>query len=148
MGLIVPWNYPLLLAMWKLGPALAAGCTVVLKPAEQTPLSMLEFARLVHEHLPELPPGVFNVVTGDGVVETPATTVPDTGCYSFDESLSATASTSASHTAPGEPLETVERTSDQLPFTGGNITSTLVVGGALLLSGAALRLLVRRRRTA
>ena len=88
------------------------------------------------------------VVTGDGVVETPATTVPDTGCYSFDESLSATASTSASHTAPGEPLETVERTSDQLPFTGGNITSTLVVGGALLLSGAALGLLARRRRTA
>jgi betaine-aldehyde dehydrogenase len=68
VGLIVPWNYPLLLAMWKLGPALAAGCTVVLKPAEQTPLSMLEFARLVHEHLPELPPGVFNVVTGDGPV--------------------------------------------------------------------------------
>ncbi|MBM4011417.1 MAG: aldehyde dehydrogenase family protein [Planctomycetes bacterium] len=68
VGLIVPWNYPLLLAMWKLGPALSAGCTVVLKPAEQTPLSMLEFARLVHEHLPELPPGVLNVVTGDGPV--------------------------------------------------------------------------------
>ena len=68
VGLIVPWNYPLLLAMWKLGPALSAGCTVVLKPAEQTPLTMLEFARLVREHLPELPPGVFNVVTGDGPV--------------------------------------------------------------------------------
>jgi betaine-aldehyde dehydrogenase len=68
VGLIVPWNYPLLLAMWKLGPALAAGCTVVLKPAEQTPLSMLEFARLVRDHVPELPPGVFNVVTGDGPV--------------------------------------------------------------------------------
>jgi len=68
VGLIVPWNYPLLLSMWKLGPALAAGCTVVLKPAEQTPLSMLEFARLVHEHVPELPAGVFNVVTGDGPV--------------------------------------------------------------------------------
>jgi betaine-aldehyde dehydrogenase len=68
VGLIVPWNYPLLLAMWKLGPALSAGCTVVLKPAEQTPLSMLEFARLVREHLPELPPGVLNVVTGDGPV--------------------------------------------------------------------------------
>lgn len=68
VGLIVPWNYPLLLAMWKLGPALAAGCTVVLKPAEQTPLSMLEFARLVREHVPELPAGVFNVVTGDGPI--------------------------------------------------------------------------------
>ena len=68
VGLIVPWNYPLLLAMWKLGPALSAGCTVVLKPAEQTPLSILEFARLVLEQVPELPPGVFNVVTGDGPV--------------------------------------------------------------------------------
>ena len=68
VGLIVPWNYPLLLAMWKLGPALSAGCTVVLKPAEQTPLTILEFARLVREHLPDLPPGVLNVVTGDGPV--------------------------------------------------------------------------------
>jgi betaine-aldehyde dehydrogenase len=68
VGLIVPWNYPLLLAMWKLGPALSAGCTVVLKPAEQTPLTILEFARLVREHLPELPAGVLNVVTGDGPV--------------------------------------------------------------------------------
>jgi len=67
-GLIVPWNYPLMLAAWKLGPALAAGCTVVLKPAEQTPLTTLEFARLVHEHIPDLPPGVLNVVTGDGPV--------------------------------------------------------------------------------
>jgi len=68
VGLIVPWNYPLLLAMWKLGPALAAGCTVVLKPAEQTPLSILRFARLVREAVPELPPGVLNIVTGDGPV--------------------------------------------------------------------------------
>jgi betaine-aldehyde dehydrogenase len=65
-GLIVPWNYPLMLAAWKLGPALAAGCTVVLKPAEQTPLTTLEFARLVQEDVPDLPPGVLNVVTGDG----------------------------------------------------------------------------------
>ncbi len=64
--LIVPWNYPLMLAAWKLGPALAAGCTVILKPAEQTPLTALEFARLVQKHIPELPPGVFNVITGDG----------------------------------------------------------------------------------
>src|SRR5436309_11957273 len=65
-GLIVPWNYPLMLAAWKLGPALAAGCTVVLKPAEQTPLTTLEFARLVQEGIPDLPPGVLNIVTGDG----------------------------------------------------------------------------------
>src|SRR5213593_214182 len=65
-GLIVPWNYPLMLAAWKLGPALAAGCTVVLKPAEQTPLTALEFMRLVQEGIPDLPAGVVNVVTGDG----------------------------------------------------------------------------------
>jgi betaine-aldehyde dehydrogenase len=65
-GLIVPWNYPLMLAAWKLAPALAAGCTVVLKPAEQTPLTTLEFARLVAEEIPDLPAGVLNVVTGDG----------------------------------------------------------------------------------
>lgn len=65
-GLIIPWNYPLMLAAWKLGPAIAAGCTVVVKPAEQTPLTTLEFCRLVQKHVPELPPGVLNVVTGDG----------------------------------------------------------------------------------
>jgi betaine-aldehyde dehydrogenase len=65
-GLIVPWNYPLMLAAWKLAPALAAGCTVVIKPAEQTPLTILAFCRLVQKHIPELPAGVINVVTGDG----------------------------------------------------------------------------------
>ena len=65
-GLIVPWNYPLMLAAWKLGPAIAAGCTVVLKPAEQTPLTTVEFARLVRENISDLPAGVLNVVTGDG----------------------------------------------------------------------------------
>jgi betaine-aldehyde dehydrogenase len=67
-ALIVPWNYPLMLLAWKLGPALSAGCTVVIKPAEQTPLTTLEFAKLVQKHIPELPPGVLNVVTGDGPV--------------------------------------------------------------------------------
>jgi betaine-aldehyde dehydrogenase len=66
-ALIIPWNYPLLMAAWKLAPALAAGCTVILKPAEQTPLTALEFAKLVDKHVPELPPGVFNVITGDAV---------------------------------------------------------------------------------
>src|SRR2546428_9446733 len=65
-GLIVPWNYPLMLAAWKLGPAIAAGCTVVLKPAEQTPITTLEFARLVQENIPEPPTAVLNGVTGNG----------------------------------------------------------------------------------
>ncbi|HEY7196645.1 MAG TPA: aldehyde dehydrogenase family protein [Gaiellaceae bacterium] len=61
---IVPWNFPLLMAVWKIGPALAAGCTIVLKPAEQTPLTALRLGELALEA--ELPPGVLNVVTGDG----------------------------------------------------------------------------------
>jgi (Z)-2-((N-methylformamido)methylene)-5-hydroxybutyrolactone dehydrogenase len=61
---ITPWNSPVLLMSWKVAPALAAGCTVVVKPAEQAPASTLEFAELVEEA--GFPPGVFNVVTGDG----------------------------------------------------------------------------------
>jgi betaine-aldehyde dehydrogenase len=61
---IVPWNFPLLLAMWKIGPALAAGNTIVVKPDEKTPLTLLEFARAAQES--GLPDGVLNVVMGDG----------------------------------------------------------------------------------
>jgi 1-pyrroline dehydrogenase len=64
VGGIAPWNYPLMMAVWKLAPALAAGNTQVLKPSEQTPLSLLRFAELASD---VLPPGVLNVVTGDGV---------------------------------------------------------------------------------
>jgi betaine-aldehyde dehydrogenase len=63
-GQIIPWNYPLLMAAWKIAPALAAGCTVVLKPAEQTPLSILKLAE--DFEAVGLPPGVVNIVTGDG----------------------------------------------------------------------------------
>src|SRR5260221_3481967 len=63
-GQIIPWNYPLLMAAWKLAPALAAGCTCVLKPAEQTPLTALEMANWFSEV--GLPPGVVNIVTGFG----------------------------------------------------------------------------------
>jgi betaine-aldehyde dehydrogenase len=65
-GAIIPWNYPLLMAAWKVAPALAAGCTVVLKPAEVTSLTALELAAIAHEA--ELPPGVLNVLTGSGSV--------------------------------------------------------------------------------
>ncbi|MEO6859342.1 MAG: gamma-aminobutyraldehyde dehydrogenase [Solirubrobacteraceae bacterium] len=63
IGQIAPWNYPLMMAVWKIGPALAAGNTVVLKPAETTPLSVLKLAEYAAEIFP---PGVFNVVTGHG----------------------------------------------------------------------------------
>lgn len=63
-GQIIPWNFPLLMAAWKLGPALACGNTVVLKPAEQTPLTALRLAELIAEA--GFPPGVVNVVTGYG----------------------------------------------------------------------------------
>lgn len=63
-GLIVPWNYPMSMAAWKVAPALAAGCTVILKPAEQTPLTALRMAELALEA--GVPPGVFNVITGFG----------------------------------------------------------------------------------
>jgi aldehyde dehydrogenase (NAD+) len=62
VGLIIPWNFPLLLASWKLGPALACGCTIVIKPAEQTPLTTLRFGQLAIEA--GIPPGVLNIVTG------------------------------------------------------------------------------------
>jgi acyl-CoA reductase-like NAD-dependent aldehyde dehydrogenase len=63
-GQIIPWNFPLLMAAWKIGPALAAGCTIVLKPAEQTPLTALRLGQLALEA--GLPEGVLNVITGDG----------------------------------------------------------------------------------
>ncbi len=64
VGAIIPWNFPLLMVAWKAGPALASGCTMVLKPAEETPLSALRFAELVQQA--GYPAGVFNVVTGHG----------------------------------------------------------------------------------
>ena len=63
VGQIAPWNYPLLMAVWKIGPALAAGNTIVLKPSEQTPLTALRLAALAGDILPA---GVLNVITGDG----------------------------------------------------------------------------------
>ena len=60
VGQIIPWNFPLLMAMWKMGAALATGCTIVLKPAEQTPLSALYLAELIEEA--GFPKGVINIV--------------------------------------------------------------------------------------
>jgi len=66
VGAIVPWNFPLLMAIWKIAPAVATGCTVVLKPAEETPLTAIRLAELALEA--GFPPGVVNVITGRGEV--------------------------------------------------------------------------------
>src|SRR5258708_36327673 len=64
VGQIIPWNFPILMAVWKLAPALAAGNAVVIKPAEQTPMSLLVLAELVQDILP---PGVLNIINGFGL---------------------------------------------------------------------------------
>jgi acyl-CoA reductase-like NAD-dependent aldehyde dehydrogenase len=85
VGAIVPWNFPLTIASWKVAPALAAGCTVVLKPAEQTPLTALWLGKLALEA--GLPPGVLNIVTGDGEAGRALVTHPDIDKIAFTGSL-------------------------------------------------------------
>jgi acyl-CoA reductase-like NAD-dependent aldehyde dehydrogenase len=80
-GQIIPWNFPVLMAAWKLGPALAAGCTVVLKPAEQTPLSALRVGELALEV--GFPPGVLNVLTGNGETGAALVDHPDVDKIAF-----------------------------------------------------------------
>ncbi|MGC4378027.1 aldehyde dehydrogenase family protein [Fictibacillus sp. Mic-4] len=81
VGQIIPWNFPLLMAAWKLGAALATGCTVVLKPAEQTPLSALYLAQLAQEA--GFPEGVINVVTGAGETGAALVDHPDVNKIAF-----------------------------------------------------------------
>src|SRR5881275_59757 len=81
VGQIVPWNFPLLMVAWKIAPALAAGNTVVLKPAEFTPLTALAFAELCSEV--GLPPGVVNIVTGDGKTGAALVVHPDVDKIAF-----------------------------------------------------------------
>src|SRR5690625_1131201 len=81
VGQIIPWNFPLLMLAWKIAPALATGNTVVLKPAEYTPLTALAFAELCSEV--GLPPGVVNIVTGDGEVGRMVVDHPDVDKIAF-----------------------------------------------------------------
>src|SRR5439155_13171071 len=74
-GQIIPWNFPLLMAAWKIAPALACGNTVVLKPAETTPLTAMKLAEIIADA--DLPPGVVNILTGGG--ETGAAIVKHAG---------------------------------------------------------------------
>src|SRR5881296_2863715 len=81
VGQIVPWNFPLLMVAWKIAPALAAGNTIIMKPAEFTPLTALCFAELTR--VVGLPPGVFNVVTGDGTTGRHLVEHPDVNKIAF-----------------------------------------------------------------
>ncbi len=80
-GQIIPWNFPLLMAAWKIAPALATGNTVVLKPAETTPLTALKLAELIQEA--DLPPGVVNIITGAGATGAALVNHPDVNKIAF-----------------------------------------------------------------
>ena len=80
-GQIIPWNFPLLMAAWKIAPALAAGNTVVLKPAETTPLTALKLAEIIQEA--DLPPGVVNIITGAGATGAALVNHPDIDKIAF-----------------------------------------------------------------
>jgi aldehyde dehydrogenase (NAD+) len=80
-GQIIPWNFPLLMAAWKIAPAIATGNTVVLKPAETTPLTALKLAEIIQES--DLPPGVVNIVTGAGTTGAAIVNHPDVNKIAF-----------------------------------------------------------------
>jgi acyl-CoA reductase-like NAD-dependent aldehyde dehydrogenase len=110
---IVPWNFPLLMAVWKIAPALAAGCTIVLKPAEQTPLSALRLGELALEV--GFPPGVLNVLTGDG--ETGAALVDHPGI----DKLSFTGSTAVGREIGAKAGQALKRVTLELGGKSPNI---------------------------
>ncbi len=112
-GQIIPWNFPLLMAIWKVAPALAAGCTTVLKPAEQTPLSALRLGELALEA--GIPPGVLNVLTGDG--ETGAALVDHPGI----DKISFTGSTVVGREIGGKAGRALKRVTLELGGKSANV---------------------------
>jgi acyl-CoA reductase-like NAD-dependent aldehyde dehydrogenase len=114
VGLITPWNFPLAIASWKLGPALAAGNTVVLKPAELTPLTALELEKIVVEA--GVPEGVFNVVVGQGrVVGERIVDHPDVAKVAF------TGSTEVGRRIAARAAETIKRVTLELGGKSANV---------------------------
>jgi acyl-CoA reductase-like NAD-dependent aldehyde dehydrogenase len=127
VGLITPWNFPLAIASWKLGPALAAGNTVVLKPAELTPLTALELERIVVEA--GVPEGVFNVVVGPGrVVGERIVEHPDVAKVAF------TGSTEVGRRIAAQAAETIKRVTLEL---GGKSASVVFADADLERAAAA-----------
>ncbi|MGH9019609.1 MAG: aldehyde dehydrogenase family protein [Acidimicrobiales bacterium] len=112
-GQIIPWNFPLLMAAWKLAPALAAGNTCVLKPAETTPLSALVLAEILQQA--DLPPGVVNIVTGDG--STGAALVDHPGV----DKIAFTGSTEVGGLIQGRVAHSAKRLTLELGGKGANI---------------------------
>src|SRR3954453_23698677 len=113
-GQIIPWNYPLLMAAWKLAPALAAGCTCVLKPAEQTPLTALEMANWFSDV--GLPPGVVNIITSFGeTCGAPLVKHPDVNKIAF------TGSAEAGKIIVKQAADTVKRVTLELGEKSPNI---------------------------
>jgi betaine-aldehyde dehydrogenase len=113
VGQIVPWNYPLLMAAWKLAPALAAGCTSIFKPAEQSPLSALMLADILDKA--GVPRGVVNIVTGDAVAGSALVADPRVDKLAF------TGSTDAGKTIVKSAADTVKRTTMELGGKNPNL---------------------------
>jgi aldehyde dehydrogenase (NAD+) len=111
-GQIIPWNFPLLMAAWKLAPALAAGNTCVLKPAETTPLTALVLAEILQQA--ELPPGVVNIVTGDGAT---GADLVDSGV----DKIAFTGSTEVGRMIQGRVAPGAQRLTLELGGKGANI---------------------------
>jgi aldehyde dehydrogenase (NAD+) len=129
VGQIIPWNFPMLMAAWKLGPALATGCTVVLKPAEQTPLTAIELGKLICEA--GFPAGVVNIVTGAG--ETGAALSSHKGV----DKIAFTGSTEVGRLVMKSAAENLKRVSMELGGKAPNIVfedadMKKAVSGALL----------------
>jgi aldehyde dehydrogenase (NAD+) len=113
VGQIIPWNFPLLMVAWKWGPALATGCTIVMKPAEQTPLSCLRIAELAQEA--GFPPGVINIVTGFGETGSAIVKHPDVDKIAF------TGSTETAQIIMREAAQTLKRCTFELGGKSPNI---------------------------
>ena len=117
-GQIIPWNYPLLMAAWKLAPALAAGCTCVLKPAEQTPLTALAIADWFEEI--GFPAGVVNIVNGPGeTAGAPLVAHPDVNKIAF------TGSAAVGKLILKSAADTVKRVTLELGGKSPNISSPM-----------------------
>lgn len=131
VGQIIPWNFPLVMAVWKIAPALAAGCTVVLKPAQETPLTALRLGELIAEA--GFPDGVVNIVTGDGQAGAELVRHPDVDKIAF------TGSTAVGQSIQRDAAETMKRLSLEL---GGKspvfITADVAVEDAVMAAAQAI----------